>query len=219
LCCYVSNHYGDDIISATIEAVTEPWPLDTFVSIGGQIANGSGTKFTEANIHQCMVWEDFLLSEADINQLIKWPKQDFYFTVVGGGLYEDHDALKGDTAIDLWGLQGFERAMPQFGRNSNAIEVPVNKSFSFAYTKDFIGSSTDKIECTLATWMNTRFYNAIPDHWKRILAKPTIPCMSYRRLSTDETKFSNGELLYPRMYSWLQSSYELLGDGTNGLEG
>jgi hypothetical protein len=81
-----------------------------------------------------------LLSVADIGQLIKWPKQDFYFTIVGGGLYDDDEAIGGKTAIDLWGLQGFERAMPQFGRNSDAIKVPEGSSFSFAYTKDYIGS-------------------------------------------------------------------------------
>jgi hypothetical protein len=67
--------------------------------------------------------------------------------------------------------------------------------------------------------MNTRFYDAIPDHWKRILAKPTIPCMAYTRQPGDIDGFSGSELLYPKMHAWLQSAYELLGDGKKGLEG
>lgn len=217
LFCFVGNHYGESIIETTIQSNVGITYIQNNISFGGSVVStlGATDYLSETTMHQCILWDD-LLSNKDIEQLIQWPKEDFYWVVVNGnGYVDDTDKI---TPLELWCLSAIERSFPQFDNKKTFYEPSNGKLISFGNTGDIL-SDSNRQECLVATWLNNRFYNAIPRNWKKILAKAKVPCSTIRRDTTNGAGYVQLGNTTSEMYVWLPSAYEILGEEVAQPEG
>ena len=198
-----------------------------FIMGGSRNSLGQLSNLCKVEMHQCMLWEDFLLSEKDIELLTNWPQKDQYWAVVFGGTYEYQDASgeKRPTYLDLIALDSIGR-IPFFshGGELSSIMTPIDgQLYTFAPNVK-IGeggvvesldpnSGSGNVKPYVTELLNSRFYNAVPKNWQAIMAKPFIPCSAIA--IQNEGEFKPLSLLKPELHVWIPSVPEFTGTGSS----
>lgn len=137
-----------------LELGHDQWTHNNKLVLGGHINKSLGTPFYTGKahgiLHNCELYTMALGTE-DCKKLAMWPKEDAEFTIVS---FARNNGLNGLSKIDLLAAQSTWARLSTLNNTQP--------------------TTTNFFDSWINTWLNTRFFAALPETWKRILLETKV---------------------------------------------
>lgn len=135
----------------------EKWSHNQPLMLGGYMKDGE-LFGSHGIIHSCELL-NIALSESECKELTIWPREEAEFTIVNfGNMYKENGET---TSINFLAAQS-TLAKVSYAIEGKTTDTPYGFQDSFA-----------------SEWLNERYFKALPDTWKTILANINVPYSYY----------------------------------------